>query len=162
MSRPPKSSAFYPRTWSTACFESRLDQRGLYASLPISLPEWLKIRWHERDQNLPMLMRRMGWRSKNRRCSSIIDVPFWNYCSLTHSFRLLSLLKTDWSSQLVYLSICMHTITNLWTFELNRSSKLRDINEEKKHEEKFCAFSRYLISRTQILNLRSRNQIRGK
>ena len=32
-------------------------------------------------------------------------------------------------SQLVYLN--MYKITNLWKFELNRSSKLRDINERK-------------------------------
>ena len=57
----------------------------------------------------------------------------------------------------------MHKITNLWKFELNRSSKLRDNNERKKHHchTKFCAF-RWLISRPQIPNLRSQNQIRGK
>ena len=57
----------------------------------------------------------------------------------------------------------MHKITNLWKFELNRSSKLRDNNERKKHpcHTKLCAF-RWLISRPQVLNLRSRNQIRGK
>ena len=57
----------------------------------------------------------------------------------------------------------MHKITNLWKFELNRSSKLRDNNERKQHPcyTKLCAF-KCLISRPQILNLRSRNQIRGK
>ena len=54
----------------------------------------------------------------------------------------------------------MHKITNL-----NRSSKLGDINEknQKKHpcHTKLCAFSR-LISRPQILNLRSQNQVREK
>ena len=57
----------------------------------------------------------------------------------------------------------MHKITNLWKFELKRSSKLRDNNEEKKHpcHTKLCAF-RWLISRPQVLNLRSRNQICGK
>ena len=57
----------------------------------------------------------------------------------------------------------MHKITNLWKFELNRSSKLRDNNERRKHpcHTKLCAF-RWLISRPQVLNLRSRNQIRGK
>ena len=57
----------------------------------------------------------------------------------------------------------MHKITNLWKFELNRSSKLRDNNERKKHpcHKKLCAF-RWLISKPQVLNLRSRNQIRGK
>ena len=58
----------------------------------------------------------------------------------------------------------MHKITNLWKFELNWSSKLRDNNERKKKHPchtKLCAF-RWLISRPQFLNLRSRNQIRGK
>ena len=57
----------------------------------------------------------------------------------------------------------MHKITNLWKFELNRSSNLRDMNERKKHycHTKMCAF-RWLISRPQVLSLRSRNQIRGK
>ena len=57
-------------------------------------------------------------------------------CYLTKS--IIILLKTvtllvivkDKSSQLVYLNI-MHEITNLWKFELNRSSKLRDNNERK-------------------------------
>ena len=56
----------------------------------------------------------------------------------------------------------MHKITNLWKFELNRSSNfnLRDNKERKKHpcHTKLCAF-RCLISRPQIINLRSRNQI---
>ena len=57
----------------------------------------------------------------------------------------------------------LHEITNLWKFELNRSSKLRDNNERIKHpcHTKLCAFW-CLISRPHILNLRSRNQIRGK
>ena len=56
-----------------------------------------------------------------------------------------------------------HKITNLWKFELNRSSNLWDNNERKKHHchTKLCAFW-CLISGPQILNLRSRNQIRGK
>ena len=57
----------------------------------------------------------------------------------------------------------MHKITNLWKFELNRSSNLRDNNERKKKHPchtKLCAF-RWLISRPQV-NLRTRNQIRGK
>ena len=56
----------------------------------------------------------------------------------------------------------MHKITNLWKFELNRLSKLRDNNERKKHpcHTKLCAF-RWLISRPQILTLRSQNQICG-
>ena len=50
----------------------------------------------------------------------------------------------------------MHKITNLWKFELNWLSKLRDNNERKKHpcHMKLCA-CRWLISRSQILNLRS-------
>ena len=57
----------------------------------------------------------------------------------------------------------MHKITNLWKFELNLSSNLRDNNERKKHpcHTKLCAF-RWLISIPQVLNPRSRNQIRGK
>ena len=57
----------------------------------------------------------------------------------------------------------MHKITNLWKFELNRSSNLRHNNERKKHpsHRKLCAF-RWLISRPQVLNLRSQNQIRRK
>ena len=63
----------------------------------------------------------------------------------------------------VSVSQHMHKITNLWKFELNRSSNLRDNNERKKHpcHTKLRAF-RWLISRPQVLNLRSRNQIRGK
>ena len=57
----------------------------------------------------------------------------------------------------------MHTIITQWKFELNRLSNLRDNSERKKHpcHIKLYAF-RWLISRPQVLNLRSRNQIRGK
>ena len=57
----------------------------------------------------------------------------------------------------------MHEITNLWKFQLNWSSKLTGHYERKKHpcHTKLCAFS-CLISRPQILNLRSQNQILGK
>ena len=52
----------------------------------------------------------------------------------------------------------MHKITNLWKFELNWSSKLRDNNEEKKKNHpchtKLGAF-RCLISRPRNLILRS-------
>ena len=80
---------------------------------------------------------------------------------LLKHWTLLAIVK-DQSSHLMYLNI-MHTITNLWKFELNRSSKLRDNNERKKGpcHMKLCAFI-CLISRPQILNLRYRNQIRGK
>ena len=42
----------------------------------------------------------------------------------------------------VGVSQYMHKITNLWKFELNRSSKLQDNNERKKHpcHTKLCAF----------------------
>ena len=57
---------------------------------------------------------------------------------------------------------CMHKITNLWKFELDWSSELQDNYERKKHpcHTKLCAF-KCLISRPQILNLRSRNQFVG-
>ena len=50
-------------------------------------------------------------------------------------------------------------VTNLWKFELNQSSKLWDNNERKKHP---CHTFWCLILRPQILNLRSRDQIRWK
>ena len=61
------------------------------------------------------------------------------------------------------ISKFMHEITNLWKFVLNQSSNLRDNNERKKHSchTKLCAF-RWLISRPQVLNLRSQNQTHGK
>ena len=57
----------------------------------------------------------------------------------------------------------MHKITHLWKFELNRSPNLQDNNERKNHpcHTKLCAF-RWSISRPQVLNLRSRNQISWK
>ena len=57
----------------------------------------------------------------------------------------------------------MLEISNLRKFELIWSSKFWDNNERKKHpcHTKLCAL-RCLISRPQILNLRSRNQICGK
>ena len=55
----------------------------------------------------------------------------------------------------------IHKVTNMRKFELNQSSKLRDNNEGKKHPcHTLCAF-RCLISRPQVLNLRSQNQIHG-
>ena len=57
----------------------------------------------------------------------------------------------------------IHKITNLWKFELNRPSKLRDNNERKNTlVTRSCVLFRWLISRPEILNLRSQNQIRGK
>ena len=71
----------------------------------------------------------------------------------------------NWQRPVFSLGVSQHKhrITNLWKFELNRSSKLRDYNERKNHpcHTKLCAF-RWLISRPQVLNLRSQNQIRGK
>ena len=90
-----------------------------------------------------------------------------------------SLLSTNWAYspidctalKLYIIGICqrpvfslggahMHKITTMWKFELNWSSKLRDITERKKHpcNKKSCVL-RCLISRPQILNLRSQNQI---
>ena len=56
-----------------------------------------------------------------------------------------------------------HEITNLWRFELDWSSELRDNYKRKKHccHTKMCAF-RCLILGPQVLNLRSQNQICGK
>ena len=53
-----------------------------------------------------------------------------------------------------------HKITNLWKFELDWSSELRDNNERKKHpcHTKLC----FQMLDPQVLNLRSRNQISGK
>ena len=55
-------------------------------------------------------------------------------------------------------TIIIYEITNLWKFELNQLSELPDSNERKKHpcHTKLCAFW-CLISRPQILNLRSQN-----
>ena len=80
---------------------------------------------------------------------------------------LLKTLDTIGSCQRLAFTVCvsqhMHKITNLWKFELNWSSNLRDNNERKKRpcHTKLCAL-RWLISRPQVLNLRSRNQIGGK
>ena len=62
----------------------------------------------------------------------------------------------------VSVSQYMHKITNLWKFELNRSSKLQDNNETKNNPCHTSCVFRWLISRPQVLNLRSRNQFRGK
>ena len=53
----------------------------------------------------------------------------------------------------------MHTITNLWKLQLNRSSKLRDNNERKntRHMKLCRKHQKCLISRPQILNLSSWN-----
>ena len=79
--------------------------------------------------------------------------------------KSLKTLDTNWQLSKTSLhSWCISTYaTNLWKFELNRSSKLRDNNKRKKHpcQTKLCAF-RCLILRPKILNLRSRNQILGK
>ena len=58
----------------------------------------------------------------------------------------------------------MHKITNLWKFELNRSSELRDKIERKKDTlvTRSCVHLDGWFRDLKILNLRSRNQIRGK
>ena len=79
----------------------------------------------------------------------------------------LKTLDTFGNCQRLVFTVCvsqhMPKITNMWKFELNRSSKLRDNNERKKtpFSHKVVCFQ-ILISRPQILNPRSRNQIRGK
>ena len=83
---------------------------------------------------------------------------------LTH--RELKTLDTIGNCQRLAFTVGVsqhkHKITNLWKFELNRSSKLRDNNERKKHpcHTKWFAFRWFILA--QILNRRSRNQIRGK
>ena len=72
---------------------------------------------------------------------------------------------SNWQTPVFSLGVSqhMHKIMNLWKFEPNWSSELRDNCERKKHpcHTKLGAF-RCLILRTQILNLRSQNQIHGK
>ena len=76
-----------------------------------------------------------------------------NKTYLTVTFNNLKTLDTIGNCQ---TSLHRHNITNRWQFELNWSSKLRD-NNERRNTLVTC-----LISRHKILNLRSRNQIRGK
>ena len=84
-------------------------------------------------------------------------------CTLCTFFFSLKTLDTIGNCQRPLSSLGvsqhMHIITNLWQFELNRSSKLRDNNERKitPCHTKLCAF-RCLISRPQILNLRSNSR----
>ena len=94
----------------------------------------------------------------------------WSCKMATNLWNTLKCLKTvdtfgDFQRPVFSLAVSqhMHKITILWKFELNWSSKLRDNNERKKTHchTKLCAF-RCLISRPQILQLRSRNQIRRK
>ena len=94
----------------------------------------------------------------------------WEYWSLTIYQRCPVPLKT-----LDIIGYCrrpvfwlglfqhMHKITNLWNIELNWSTKLQYNSERKKTplSHKVVCF-RCLISRPQILNLRSQNRIRGK
>ena len=87
--------------------------------------------------------------------------------SFTVEFKCLKTLDTIGNCQRSVFSLGVsqhvHKITNLWKFELDWSSELRDNYERQKHPShtKLCAF-RCLISRPQVLNLRSRNRIRGK
>ena len=88
--------------------------------------------------------------------------------TIWHSNCLYSLRNSNVSgnlwlkTQLVYLNIFMHKITNLWKFLLNRSSKLRDNNERKKHpcHKKLCAFRCLTFSRFFLVfpNLQSETQ----
>ena len=74
----------------------------------------------------------------------------------------LKAVDTIGNCQRLTFTVCvsqhMHKITNLWKFELNRSSNLRDMNERKTplSHDGVCIFG------PQVLNLRSRNQIRWK
>ena len=79
---------------------------------------------------------------------------------------LILVLFKQFGSRLAFtvgVSQHMHNKTNLYKFELNRHSNLRDNNGRKKHpgHTKLCAL-RWLISRPQIPSPRSQNQIRGK
>ena len=87
----------------------------------------------------------------------IKDICVWT----RRQWTLLQIVK-DQSSLLMYLNICtkhkpVKIRAQYW------SSKLRDNNTRKNHpcHTKLCAFW-CLISRLHILNLRYRNQIRGK
>ena len=59
------------------------------------------------------------------------------------------------------VSLHMHKISDLWKFELNRSSKLRD-NNERKNTLVTWSYVRLDGWFWEILNLRSQNQIHGK
>ena len=91
---------------------------------------------------------------------NVIYPQMWHLCPQA---RHLKTLDTIGNCQRPVFSLGvsqhMHKITSMWKFEHNRASKLRDNNGRKKtlwHEVV------WLISRPQILNLRSQNQIRGK
>ena len=100
-------------------------------------------------------------------CSLLSKLYICHACYFVTRHNLLKTLDTIGNCQRPVFSLGvsqhMHKITNLWKFELNWSLKLRDSSERKKHpcHTKFCGF-KWLISRPQILNLGSRNQIRGK
>ena len=91
-----------------------------------------------------------------------------DFVSHTNSHEDLKTVDTIGNCQRPVSSVAvsqhyMHKITTLWKFEFDWSSELRDNYEIKKHpcQTKLCAF-RCLISRPQVVNLRSWNQIRGK
>ena len=89
-----------------------------------------------------------------------------DHCWVTTNLKTLDTIANCQRLALtVGVSQHMHKITKLWKFEINRSSKLRNNSGrwKKKHpcHTKLCTF-RCLISRPQILNLRSRNQTRRK
>ena len=109
---------------------------------------------------------RFNKRGENSPCSynlMQIKASMKVVCGISVRFPYLKTLDTigNCQRQVFSLSVShhMHKTTNLWKFELNWSSKLRDNNERKEHpcHTKLCAF-RCLISRPQILNLRSRTE----
>ena len=88
----------------------------------------------------------------------------WSGNEIKLSLKAVDTIGNCWRLAFtVGVSQHMHKIRKLRKFELNRSPKLRDNNERKKHpcHTKLCAFT-WSISRPQLLNLRSWNQIRGK
>ena len=76
-------------------------------------------------------------------------------CLLAACFTSLKAVDTIGNCQRLAFTVSvsqhMHKTTNLWKFELNRSSNLRDNNERKKHpcHTKLCVFI-WLISRPQV------------
>ena len=100
------------------------------------------------------------WVSSGVNLIAVVNFPALSFSSLEAVDTIGNCLRPVFS---LGVSQNMHKITDLWKFELNWSSKLRDNNKRKKDpwHTKLCAFT-WLISRPQIQNLRSRNQIREK
>ena len=101
---------------------------------------------------------------------------FTNFCLPTQHHTLLTVIlltaylktrDTTGNCQRSVFSLGVfqhiHKITKLWKFELNWSLKLRDNNERKNSlVTQSCLLSDGWFRDLKILNLRSRNQIRGK